>query len=52
MQNECSKEDKSCGNACSQTRKQVGKIMLGFGVVIVGLAGYIIKEGLLNKFFE
>jgi len=52
MKNECNKEDTWCGSACSQTRKEVRKIMLGFGVVIVGLAGYIIKEGLLNKFFE
>ena len=52
MKNECSKEDKSCGSPCSETRTEVRKIMLVFGIVIVGLAGYIIKEGLLNTLFE
>ena len=49
MKNKCDKDDKSCGSNCTQTRVQVGKIMLGFGVVIIGLAWYIISNGILEK---
>jgi len=52
MKNECDKNDMSCGSTCSQTRKQVRKIMLGFGVVIIAMMWYILEEGLLEKFFE
>jgi len=52
MKNECDRDDKSCGSTCSETRKQVGKIMLVFGLIIIGLAWYIISEGLLEKVFK
>lgn len=52
MKNECDRNDKSCENACSQTRKQVRKIMLGFGLVIITMVWYIIEEGLLEKLFK
>jgi len=51
MKNECNKDDNSCGNTCDETRKQVGKIMVLFGVVIVFLAWYIVSEGILQKAF-
>ena len=49
MKSRCDKEDKSCGSACDETRKQVGKIMLVFGIIIVIMLWYILSEGLLEK---
>ena len=51
MKNECDKDDKSCGSTCLETRKQVGKMMFVFGIIIVVMVWYILKEGLLEKFF-
>jgi len=49
MNKKCDKDDKSCGSNCEQTRAQVGRIMLAFGVVIIGLAWYILSSGILEK---
>ena len=49
MKKSCDRDDKSCGSTCHETRKQVRKIMLGFAVVIVAMAWYIISEGILEK---
>jgi len=51
MKKECDREDLSCGNTCSETRKQVAKIMVVFGFVIVSMLWYIISEGILEKLF-
>jgi len=51
MKNESKKEDESCASNCSDTRKQVSKIMIGFGIVVFALAYYILSENILNKAF-
>lgn len=50
MKNECNGKDKSCGSICNKTRKQVGKIMFVFGIIIAVMAWYIVQEELLEKF--
>ena len=52
MKNKCDRDDQSCRSTCDETRKQVGKVMLIFGVVIVLMAWYIIRQGLLEKAFH
>lgn len=49
MSEKCNKDDMFCRSNCSETRVQVGKIMLGFAIVIVGLAWYIVSNGILEK---
>jgi hypothetical protein len=52
MENNCNREDRSCGDNCSETRKEVGKIMAVFGLIIAALAYYIISNGILEKAFR
>ena len=47
MKNEYDKKNQSCNSVCTQTRKQLGKIMLGFILIIIALAWYIISQGIV-----
>ena len=49
MNEDCDREDRSCGENCKETRRQVAKIMAVFGLVIGGLGWYILTEGILEK---
>jgi len=49
MNDKCNKDDQACRSNCNETRVQVGKIMLGFTAVIIGLAWYILSNGILEK---
>jgi len=51
MDKNCNREDRSCGDNCRETRKEVGKIMVVFGLIIAALAYYIISNGILEKAF-
>jgi hypothetical protein len=52
MDKNCNREDKSCGDNCTQTRKEVGKIMAVFGLIIAALGYYIISNGILEQAFR
>lgn len=52
MNDKDQREASSCGDNCRDTRRQAGKIMAVFGLVIAGLAWYIISEGILQKVFS
>lgn len=49
LQNKCEKDKQDCGDLCSETRQQVGKIMMIFGVVIAGLLGYMLYAGIFTQ---
>ena len=51
MNDNCKRDNTSGESNCSQTRKQVSKIMAVFGLIVVCMAWYIINEGILNKLF-
>lgn len=51
MNENCKIDDQSGESNCSQTRKQVAKIMAVFGLIIIVMAWYIISEGILTKLF-
>jgi len=51
MNENCKRDNRNSESNCSQTRKQVAKIMAAFGLIIIFMAGYIIKEGILEKLF-
>ena len=42
-------EEMSCTDNCRETRKEVGKIMAVFGLIIIALAWYIISNGIIEK---
>jgi len=49
MNEDCNRADRSCGDNCKETRRQVAKVMALFGIVIVGLGWYILSQGILQK---